>query len=634
MAITYVGGDVQYDNASDTADLTLTLPVGTAENDVGILLVAECLTTGATIAPASGWTLVRTDSTTDADDRDCSIFYRVFGASESNPAVATSAQVFRSASLLVFSGVDTTTPVDVTALAQGTGDNPTNPAVTTTTDNGALVLWQFPTRDDVTTVGLPATPSGLILGPELHGSTRGNVQTIPCYLEDAGTAGTITPTAWTSTTTSSTAEYFCYTIALNASGGAPPAGDLERVYSGTTTLLKAYMGSTLLSKIYVGATQIYPSLGKVVNGNVDRQTSLLTDPNLVGWAMEGTGISTAPRTLELVDNLNSSGAGSLKNALELPNRWVYVDPALDGQVVNNGGSIINVGANTVYDGRDARLTLQQTVTGKAIMMVFDYGNNILHNLKLRGFGTSPGEGGGIKVNAGQYYWFDRVECTNMNEDAFGIGSAAAAALSANYVTVSRYKAYTLGKGLLLTGDDDGQQNNGRSEKFTVHSCDLAAKDRNLRSSGNRKVHVFNCYVHDTTSGTMDADHSGNNDNTNSGGTLDGSMFIESNVYENPPGSGNTTAERGVSRPTTVNDNVVFTTDNRIYYSTETGKDSDYGTYTPRSGNTTDIFTSGESSLLDIPPYTYTVLDKSAVKAHVLAEAGMQAPDAEFLATLT
>jgi len=39
-------------------------------------------------------------------------------------------------------------------------------------------------------------------------------------------------------------------------------------------------------------------------------------------------------------------------------------------------------------------------------------------------------------------------------------------------------------------------------------------------------------------------------------------------------------------------------------------------------------------LLDIPPYTYTVLDKSAVKAHVLAEAGMQAPDAEFLATLT
>ncbi len=257
MAITYIGGGTDYDRAVDSADLTIALPGGYQAGDVAILLITECLTTLSVIEPASGWTMEREDSTATLDDRETSIMYRVLTGSETDPVaiavdvtntIGSPAFVNRSANLMVFRGVDTANPIDVISLVQGTGSNPNPAAVTTTSDDAGLIIWNFPTRDRVTTVGLPSSPTGLSAGPEIHNT--GNVQTITCYKENVGTAGTYDPSAWTNTESNTDAEYFNFTIALNA------ATAVSNMKVGSSAVTNAYVGSTAVTKIYVGSTLV------------------------------------------------------------------------------------------------------------------------------------------------------------------------------------------------------------------------------------------------------------------------------------------------------------------------------------------------------------------------------------------
>lgn len=363
-----------------------------------------------------------------------------------------------------------------------------------------------------------------------------------------------------------------------------------------------------------------------------RQNSLLADPNLVGWALEGPGISRAMRQIEVVTSTNSTGPGTLKNALDLPSRWVCFAPELDGAVINTDGRNFDMGLDTVLDGRDAAVTVQQTEAGKT-MFILNNGGNVIHNLELRGFGTAAGDGGGLRCRQGENFWIDQLTCTNMDDDALNVGFSNNAS-SARYVTISRYKVVNSDKGLLLSGDSKVSQEAERCRFVSIHTSLLGAKDRGFRNSGFRDVHAWDCVVEKVSFGATVADHSANNNGAgvNNNGTRDASSFIESFVYR-APGAANRVAQFGNTRLTSTNGVPDFTTENRIYWTSQAGRDSDYGTYTPHGGNHTDLATSTERSTFDEPPYEYSARPKNQVAAAVDAQAGAQPVSLSFLDNL-
>lgn len=237
MPITFVGSD-KGDNGANTVALTMNLPTHQADDFAVIIAYNDNQDTVATwsITGASGYTKHREDQHTGGRDRNVAIFYKkLTSSSETDPVAQISAAAFHSASLYVFRGVDTTTPFDVTETADdGTNDTtPVNPAITPVTDNGALLLWHGATHDDISVAGLPTTPSGLTLGETILGSANDHRGQIGAYKLDYGSAATITPTAWTHTSSpTGVAEWSVFSIALRPQG----AGNVSELSSAALTL--------------------------------------------------------------------------------------------------------------------------------------------------------------------------------------------------------------------------------------------------------------------------------------------------------------------------------------------------------------------------------------------------------------
>lgn len=356
---------------------------------------------------------------------------------------------------------------------------------------------------------------------------------------------------------------------------------------------------------------------------VQRRASLLAHPDLIGWGARAAQASRN-RTI-VVTNLNSSGPGSFNDAIETDNAWVLVDPALDGGVINVSTNT-TPGIATVYDGRDARLTLQQT-TANITIMSLNNSDNIIFNLGYRGMGQDV-SGGGLRMNRGERYWAGNVEGWNFGDDCFSIGRSNDTD-SARYATWSCVYVHDTDKGLLLAGDNAISQETGRAQFVTIHNSWLAAQDRNIRNSGFRRVHAFNNLSDGWSFGVMDASHSASNRNGNSDGTLEASMFVQAGAYINPPASGNTTAERGTVQTVTNANGSTFVVPNYIYY--DSANPSLYGAgVTPGSGNWIDIQAAGaDLSFFDLPPYAYTLKDSAAVEADVKAHAGLQSFNIDF-----
>ena len=212
--ITYVGADADEDATG--GDIALTLPTH-ATDDFGIILSgAEYGSDVQAVTVATGWTLLRSDTTTPGRDFTTNIWYKKFtSASESNPTITTSVSAETSASVAVFRGVDTTTAFDVTEVyASGQNDTkPQNSAITPVSDNSCLLLYHYVTHNEVSAIAVPGTPASLVLGPT---TIRPNRNQGLAYILDIGTAATITPTQWNNTSATSAAEYHVYTLALRA----------------------------------------------------------------------------------------------------------------------------------------------------------------------------------------------------------------------------------------------------------------------------------------------------------------------------------------------------------------------------------------------------------------------------------
>lgn len=125
---------------SGTLTLTIATPSGTVAGDVMIASIAVRPNT-ATITPPAGWTLVRRMDNASANANSLAVYSRVAGASEpANYSWTFSASTGSAGGIQTFSGVDTTTPINVeSGQTTPNGLSHTTPSVTTTMANTMLV---------------------------------------------------------------------------------------------------------------------------------------------------------------------------------------------------------------------------------------------------------------------------------------------------------------------------------------------------------------------------------------------------------------------------------------------------------------------------------------------------------------
>ena len=122
------------------ATLTITKPTGTAANDVLIASIAVTPST-ATITPPSGWTLVRRTDNAGPTSNSLAVYSKVAGGSEpASYAWTLSGSSFTTGGVQAFTGINTTTPIDV-ENGQTTASATTHatPSITTSTANSIIV---------------------------------------------------------------------------------------------------------------------------------------------------------------------------------------------------------------------------------------------------------------------------------------------------------------------------------------------------------------------------------------------------------------------------------------------------------------------------------------------------------------
>src|SRR5229473_6651810 len=128
--------------ASGVTTLTITKPTGTVQNDVMITSIAIRPNT-ATIALLAGWTLVQRVDNANTSVNSLAVYWKVAGASEPASYAWTlgNAPTGAAGGIQTFSGVDTTTPIDVQngAFTTVATTTPATPTVTTRVANTMLV---------------------------------------------------------------------------------------------------------------------------------------------------------------------------------------------------------------------------------------------------------------------------------------------------------------------------------------------------------------------------------------------------------------------------------------------------------------------------------------------------------------
>ena len=245
--------------------LSINVPTGTVAGDVMIAAIATTPSTVTITAPA-GWTLIQAVTQTTATSNRVSTYYRVATATE--PASYTwtlsTAHTGASGGIVSYSGVDNTTPINVSAgAATASALTHTAPSITTTVANGMLV-----TVHEYASARSWTPPAGMTERVDIASraaSTAGvTLEMNELLLGAAGATGAMTATASTSADTGATVS-----IALKPAAVAPdhieidyPAPPFSTCAPTSVTVYAC--GDTACSSYYIGGVSVTLSPG----GNV------------------------------------------------------------------------------------------------------------------------------------------------------------------------------------------------------------------------------------------------------------------------------------------------------------------------------------------------------------------------------
>lgn len=218
MAISFVGS--AEGQAIDGANFTITMPGGVQQNDFVLVLgsASYVQATGNFGVSTAGYTSIYDANWGTGNQGE--IAWKIMGASpDSDIAIDAAAGVTTdsaSAVVLVFRGVDTTTPIDVaTTSATGSSTTPDSPSITT--DVGGVVCSGF--MGDVTDATVTA-PTGYNNQVDITSNDGEDTVTGLAWIA-VGASTTENPPSWTGMTS---ADWNAFSIAIRAAavggGGA------------------------------------------------------------------------------------------------------------------------------------------------------------------------------------------------------------------------------------------------------------------------------------------------------------------------------------------------------------------------------------------------------------------------------
>ncbi len=225
--VTTIGSDSSSRSRSGSIDIDftgMTLQAG----DVAVLTISADahFTIHQYSFSSTGWILRMNEMFNHGRNSQVTQFYKKLDGTETIEQI-TSTQPTESAGIEqwgftceVSRGVELTNVFDTTFVVNDNfifGSNnstPTNQPITTSTPNAKVCFlhgWNGTTQ--ISSVGLPNTPAGMIQG--LTQSTDSHIRFAQATLENAGAVGTVTPSAWTHSH-SSEQRFWCLTYALRA----------------------------------------------------------------------------------------------------------------------------------------------------------------------------------------------------------------------------------------------------------------------------------------------------------------------------------------------------------------------------------------------------------------------------------
>ena len=196
---------------------------------------------------------------------------------------------------------------------------------------------------------------------------------------------------------------------------------------------------------------------------------------------------------------------------------------------------------------------------------------------------------------GQHYWADKIETYNSNDDVIIMSSDNQPDLSD--VTISYIHTHDNSRGMLV----NAKTTNGSVRRITI--CNSRFNDngiRNWRWQASDEMHSFNNYVHDCSIGINGRITSGN-----VGSNTLNRAIIESSVFEN------------VGNPLNIQNpggSLAFQYDHWAY----SDGLNDYG-----GGSIIGQVDDPSAPAAHTIPYSYIKLPTAQVKAHVLANAGVE-----------
>ncbi len=322
------------------------------------------------------------------------------------------------------------------------------------------------------------------------------------------------------------------------------------------------------------------------NANISKQQMLLSSSDLVGFGAATTGGANeiVVRSIE-----------EFVAAVSQSDSYVRLDPSLTGKTLYISDTIDIDAANITIDGSDAPGAIfkpSESFQGGGVMMYSRGPNFIINNITLEANyypdGSSNNVGGIRFSNDG--IWVNKVTVSGLWDDAFDM------VYGATNATFSKVKTFNTDKTMNMFYPHDPDK------RVSIHSSDLAGRQRNPWNQGAAYVHMWNNYIHDAQWAGQMAGLSASQYSRNSR-TSPGPAHIisEHNVFEDTGSD----ALRAYAESAGLEG-----------YIHSNGDDLGGG----RVQGAENVLYTDNPSLFYIP-YTYNPLPTDEVKAYVLATAG-------------
>jgi hypothetical protein len=299
MAITLVG--TRSGGNSNGNDVTITLPGGTAQNDIVLVMGGNGASAGDAGVNTSGYTEI-----VDRLNSTCALsvsWKRMGGSPDSSVSCKGSGNGDDATAyvVMVFRGVSTgVSAVDATDT-EGSGDKPNSPAITVTTSSSAVVSCFIQAADEAAL----DPPTGYGNSIELN-RTEANPVTVGAAW-DTVSAGTENPAPWDS----GTADRWVAASVVLVPEVVGTVADAVFSASGTATLT---MANGTLSVLRAVCTSTATFRGRAIKTAVLAATGTIT-PSIVG-----TGASPNPAPFTMTGTGTASFIGALQGggALSAP----------------------------------------------------------------------------------------------------------------------------------------------------------------------------------------------------------------------------------------------------------------------------------------------------------------------------